>query len=74
MRTTVDIFLPPGVQARLDSTLGYCPTRLHADTAALIEELVAMRNTASEAQVDSIDNEIVTAVVREASHLMGSFA
>jgi hypothetical protein len=74
MRTSVDIFLPPGVQARLDSTLGYCPTRLHADTAALIEELLAMRNTASEAELDSIDDEIVAAVLREAAHLMGSFA
>jgi len=74
MRTSVDIFLPPGVQARLYSRLGYCPTRLHADTAALIEELSAMRSTASGAEVDSIDNEIVAAVVREAAKLLGSFA
>jgi hypothetical protein len=74
MRTLVDIFLPPGVQARLDSTLGYCPTMLDADTAALIEELLAMRNTASEAEMDSIDDEMLAAVVKEAAHFMGSFA
>lgn len=71
---SIDIFLPPAVQARLYSTLGYCPTRLPADTAAHIEALRSMRDAAPEAEVDSIDDEMVAVVLREAAHLLGSFA
>ena len=72
--TTVDIFLPPGVQARLYSTLGYCPTRLPADTAANIEALWAMRNVAAEAELDKIDDAMEAVVVREAARLWAAAA
>jgi hypothetical protein len=66
---TADVFLPSGVQTRLYDALGYCPRRLPADAAAYVEVLWAIRNAASEAELDNIDDAMEAVVLKEAARL-----
>lgn len=53
-----DIFLPPGVQAKMFARFGRCPRQAGDETAAKIEALWLRRNNAPEEDLDEIDNEM----------------
>lgn len=53
-----DIFLPPGVQAKMFERFGRCPRQAGDETAAKIEALWLRRNNAPEEELDAIDKEM----------------
>ncbi|MDI9380587.1 MAG: hypothetical protein QM845_06855 [Verrucomicrobiota bacterium] len=58
-----EIFVPPGVQARLFERIGLCPRQASESTAKRIELLWQKRNTADEGEVADIDNQMFEAVI-----------
>jgi hypothetical protein len=71
---TGEIFLPPGVEARLYDALGYRPHRLPTDAAMKIEALLQVRDDATESELDGIDEAIEAVVLREAARLWSTAA
>jgi hypothetical protein len=51
-----DVFLPPGIQAKMFQRFGRCPREASEETAAKIEALWLRRNNAPEEELDSIDH------------------
>jgi len=58
-----EIFVPPGVQARLFERMGVCPRQASEQTAKRIEALWQKRNASDESEVVGIDNQMFQAVV-----------
>jgi hypothetical protein len=53
-----DMFLPPGVQARLWERFGFVPRQADETTVAQVEALWLKRNQAPEEQLTTIDDEM----------------
>lgn len=64
MKTT-DIFLPPGVQARLFERLGHSPRTGTVLQAAAIDLLWRDRNKADENEIDVIDSGMLKVMLGE---------
>jgi hypothetical protein len=62
-----NIFLPPGVQARLFTRFGRCPRQADDATASKLDALWQRRNQAPENELDAIDDEIERLVADVAS-------
>ncbi len=62
----LDIFVPPGVQARLYQRLGLCPRQGTPGVAAKIKSLWLRRNNCPENEIESIDDKMEQIMVDSA--------
>lgn len=64
------IFLPPGVQIRLNERLGNVPRQLPDAAAEIIEELWEERNIAPDEDIDRIDRRMERIVMTFSSNAL----